>query len=332
MKFWRIRYLVLGASLFLAVGIFLTLTRSPGTEVYKNQMGLPISSEQKDPTGTKLKVTFLGVSTLLFDDGETAWMTDGFFSHPGLFKVLFGKVSPNEIIISESLKKTGVTSLAAVIPIHSHYDHALDSAAVAIKTGAKLIGSSSTANIGRGSGLAEKQIQLVKNGDVVEIGKFKITFLASQHSPGGFYEGEILKPLAPPQPAKNFRMGDCYSLLVEHEGRSLLVHGSAGFIPGALKNHKAEVVFLGIGTLGRQTQEFKEHYWDEVVKTTGAARVILIHWDNFFAPLEEPLKPLPWPADNFKASMDFLNAQGAKDHVDVRLPVLWQASNPFSDI
>ena len=34
------------------------------------------------PARGDVRVTFLGVSTLLFDDGETRIMTDGFFSRP----------------------------------------------------------------------------------------------------------------------------------------------------------------------------------------------------------------------------------------------------------
>jgi len=33
-------------------------------------------------TGPGLRVMFLGVSTLLFDDGDTAILTDGFFTRP----------------------------------------------------------------------------------------------------------------------------------------------------------------------------------------------------------------------------------------------------------
>jgi hypothetical protein len=51
-----------------------------GLDDYKEQM-LPASP--KAEAGKKnLTVMFIGVATLLFDDGETAIMTDGFFSRP----------------------------------------------------------------------------------------------------------------------------------------------------------------------------------------------------------------------------------------------------------
>ena len=42
-----------------------------------------------------MQVRFAGVSTLVFDDGETAVMTDGFFSRPRFSKVAFLKIAPD---------------------------------------------------------------------------------------------------------------------------------------------------------------------------------------------------------------------------------------------
>jgi L-ascorbate metabolism protein UlaG (beta-lactamase superfamily) len=44
---------------------------------------------------TPLSVTWLGVATLLLDDGTSALMTDGFFSRPGFAAVAAGKVAPS---------------------------------------------------------------------------------------------------------------------------------------------------------------------------------------------------------------------------------------------
>ena len=44
---------------------------------------------------TPLSVTWMGVATLLIDDGSSALMTDGFFSRPSLGRVGAGKLSPS---------------------------------------------------------------------------------------------------------------------------------------------------------------------------------------------------------------------------------------------
>ena len=44
------------------------------------------------------------------------------------------------------LNRAGVRQLAAVLPVHTHYDHALDSAVVAERTGATLVKKSANDN------------------------------------------------------------------------------------------------------------------------------------------------------------------------------------------
>jgi glyoxylase-like metal-dependent hydrolase (beta-lactamase superfamily II) len=63
-------------------------------------------------------------------------MTDGFFSRPSLARVLFGTVKPNEQRICEALQRAHLTRVAAIFVGHSHYDHAMDTAIVAERTGA----------------------------------------------------------------------------------------------------------------------------------------------------------------------------------------------------
>ena len=104
----------------------------------------------------------------------------------------------------------------------------------------------------------------------------------------------------------------------------MLIVGSAGFQPGALQDVRAEVVMLGIGALGPQTDAYRDAYWREVVAAVGARRVIPIHWDDFWVPAGEPMKPMPAAVDRFKVSMDFARDRAAREGVDLRLPLEWQ--------
>jgi len=203
---------------------------------------------------------------------------------------------------------------------------------VAQQTGAVLVGSESSANIARGWGLPEDRIKVVENGETLGFGRFRVTLIVSVHSPHAFFPGEITAPLSPPATAGAYRMGHCYSVLIEHDGRSILVQGSAGFIPGALKGRRAEVVYLGVGTLGKLSEEYRDGYWHEVVETVGARRVIVVHWDDFCKPLDEPLVPLPALVDDFDTTMRFLQRRGAQAGVDVRVPAVWMPANPFAGL
>jgi L-ascorbate metabolism protein UlaG (beta-lactamase superfamily) len=279
-----------------------------------------------------VRVTYLGVATLLIEDGETAIMTDGFFTRPGITDVVLGKVAPDRDRIARSLEKAGVRQLAAVIPVHSHYDHAMDSPEVARLTGALLVGSESTANIGRGWDLPENRIKVVGHGDVLTFGRFRITFLAGRHVPTPFTGGVVDAPLRPPVRASAYREGTSYVLFVEHDGRAMVISGSAGVVPGLLSGRKAETVFLGIGGLGQQDAAYMGRYWDETVQAVGARRVYPIHWDDFTRPLDQPLQPLPRRLDGFDASMRFITERARATGTELHLIDAFARLDPFATL
>ncbi len=220
-------------------------------------------------------VTFLGVATLLLDDGESALLTDGFFSRPSLRKVGLGKVAPDEARIDAVLARAGIDRLDAVAPVHSHFDHAMDSAVVAERTGAVLVGGESTANVGRGGGLPAERIRVAVPGETMEFGSFRLTLRESHHCPPDRFPGVIIAPVVPPVKAKDYKCGEAWSMLAEHSsGRTALIQGSAGFVPGALDGWHADVAYLGIGQLGVQSEDYIRDYWRETVVAVGARVVV----------------------------------------------------------
>ena len=277
-----------------------------------------------------MRATFLGVSTILLTDGWTAILTDGFFSRPSLPRVLATRLRPDRARVKAALDRFGIGRLDAVFVVHSHYDHALDSAIVAGLTGARLIGSASTRNIARGQGFPEERFDEAVTGDPFGIGAFRLTALPALHSPGDVAPGVISAPLRQPARASAYRTGECYSLHVRHAGRELLVHGSANVRPGALDGCRAETVYLGVGALGKQDEAFRARYWDTLVTKTGARRVVPVHWDNFTLPLDRPLRPMPAFADRFDVTMEFLTRRAEASGVTLALPVLGQPADPFA--
>jgi L-ascorbate metabolism protein UlaG (beta-lactamase superfamily) len=280
--------------------------------------------------GDDLSVTFLGVSTLLVDDGESAILTDGFFSRPSMRQVLLGRIAPDDGRIDACLARADISRLEAVLPVHSHFDHALDSALVAERTGAVLIGGESTANIGRGHGLPEDRIVVATPGAPIVSGAWTVTLVESHHCPPDRYPGTITEPLRPPARAGAYRCGEAWSILVAHRsGRTALVQGSAGFVPGALAGVGADVVYLGVGQLGLHDAEYLTTYWQETVRTVGARRVVLTHWDDFFRPLDEPLRALPYAGDDLDVTMRVLSRLADQDGVTLSFPTVWRREDPW---
>lgn len=278
-------------------------------------------------------VTFLGVSTLLVEDGGSALMIDGFFSRPPLLEVGLRPLRPKAERIDAVLRRTGTTRLDGVLPVHSHYDHALDSAAVAERTGAPLVGGESIANIGRGHGLGPEQVRVVGQGETLRLGGFDVTWIESSHCPPDRYPGEITAPVPPSARASSYRCGESWSLLVTLSGgRTALIQGSAGFLPGALAGCHADVVYLGVGQLGVLDQSYIRRYWAETVETVGARRVILTHWDDFFSSLDRPLRALPYAGDDLDVTLRVLDELASEQGVEVHLPTSWRREDPWSGL
>ncbi len=264
-------------------------------------------------------VAFLGTTTLSFSDGETHLLTDGFFTRPALGQVLLGKIAPSPDRIAQALHRAGIQRLTAVLVGHSHYDHALDCGEVCRQTGAVLAGSASTLNIGRGAGMPEAHLYLAEAGRGFSWGAFWVTFLEWRHSFPRFYPGQIRAPLIPPAPVSAYREGGTFALYLEHPAGNWLVLESAGVVPGALQGRRARVVFLPIAGFPR-TPAGRERLFREAVLTTGAERVVPIHHDHFFLPLDRSPVLLP----GSRAVMNWLERRCRQAGVDFTVLPPWE--------
>lgn len=298
----------------------------PNLARYSDRFNVPAAKPD-----APLTVTWLGVATLLLDDGSSALLTDGYFSRPRLARVATGKLSPSAARVDGCLARAKVSRLEAVIATHTHIDHVLDSALVADRTGAQLVGGESAANVGRGHGLPESRLVVAAPGAALRLGAYDVTLVESHHCPPDRFPGVISAPLTPPARASAYRCGEAWSTLVHHRpsGRQLLIQGSAGFVKGALAGYRADAVYLSVGQLGLQPRSYLHDYWTETVRTVGARRVILIHWDDFFRSLLKPLRALPYAGDDLDVSVRILDEMAAQDGVALQLPTVFRRENPW---
>jgi L-ascorbate metabolism protein UlaG (beta-lactamase superfamily) len=288
MKLLRVLGWALLLLLLVAIAALFVLDRwRPGMDAYDAHRYAPPAA-----AADALTATWFGVTALLLSDGEHAIFIDPFFSRPrGLLNLALNReIAPDEAAIRKALAQAGIRKLDAVLVSHSHYDHAMDAGLVAQLTGAQLIGSESTANIGRGAGLPEDRQTIPRPGEPLRLGSFTLRFIESRHAgaTGGKPTGDIAVPLVPPARYLDYRLGDTYSILIEHPQGRVLHHGSAGHLPGALAGQQADLVFLGVALIDDLTV-----YLREVVDAVGARRVIPTHWDDFSRGVDEPLQPFP---------------------------------------
>lgn len=281
----------------------------------------PLAPEAAD---SALSVTWLGVTTVLFDDGETQVLIDGFFSRPSLADgILRRPVDNHAPTINFAMHEFRMQRLAAIIPVHSHYDHAMDVGAIAKRSSASVVGSESTANIARGAGVPEDQIVVAADRDRYDFGQFKVRLIRSRHAPTGWrgtvpLSGTIEEPLTLPQPVTSMRVGDVWSVVVEHPQGTTLVQGSAGFIDGALDGLTVDLVLLcsyGLSSLGI---EYAERYWQSMVTATGAKAVMPMHFDDFTAPFGT-IVPFPRILDNIETTAGWFETFRDTWDVDTKL-------------
>lgn len=255
--------------------------------------------------------TWLGVATLLFDDGETQILIDGFFSRPSLADVVLRRPVDNDAAqINYAINEFRMRRLAAIIPVHSHFDHAMDVGAIANRSSASVLGSDSTAMVARGAGVPEDQITVVATATTFEFGNFRVTMRPIGHAPIGWrgsvpLDGVIEEPLTMPQPISAWRMGGGYTIIIEHPQGTALVQGSAAYKKYELQDIAADVVFLGVGQLDSLGREYAELYWQHTVTTTGSHSVYPIHFDDFTKPFGEVVLP-PKIVDNFEKTAKWL--------------------------
>lgn len=277
--------IVAALSALLTAGIAFKYFHRPGLDEYATRQLPPASTN-----AAGLTATWFGTTAVLLSDGDRSLFMDPFLTRPeGWLRMLSNQpIAPDEEKIARTLSKAKLKNLEAVLVSHSHHDHGMDAGVVARLTDAVLVGSESTLNIGRGSGVLEPQLRLAKLGEPMRFGPYTVTFFESKHAgaTGGTPTGEIIEPLRTPARYLDYKQGGTYSILIEHRLGSLVFHGSAGYVPGMLKGRRADAVMLGVAFA-----DDYESYLHELVDAVGATRVIPIHWDDFTRSADRPLIP-----------------------------------------
>lgn len=288
--------------------------------------GWPPSPVISDP-GDSVTATWLGVTTVLFDDGETQILVDGAFTKvPPVKALLLQKVSSDISTVNYAMSAFRMNRLAAIIPTHTHFDHAIDLGPVSNRSSAVVLGSESAAHIVNGAKLPVAQYQILADGESRQFGDFTVTLIASLHAPVGLngkevFPGIIETTLSQPARISAYRTGVAWSVMIEHPQGTTLVQTSAGFVPGRLHGRQADVVMLGVAGLARLGRDYTRKFWYETVTAVDGARVIAMHHDDFTAPFGE-VRLLPTLLDNVPKSATWINEMlaASQPKVAIELP------------
>lgn len=281
----------------------------------------------QEPARDALTVTFLGTTSLLFSDGETRILIDGFISRPPVHRVLGRMLTSDVGEINSVLGTVRARPLHAVFVAHSHYDHALDSAVIADLTQATLYGSPSTLNLGHGAGISFHRLLPLRERVEIGIGEFVVTPLRATHSPVSAYNDnlgeQITHPRRQPVHANRLVEGGSFDFLIRHGERTMLVRPAAGYEAGALHGIHADVLFLAVGTLGNQRRSYRRAFFSETVCRVRPRLIVPMHWDSPFRrlpPAPEPLRGTPYVLDDVRKGLTSVISRATAGGVTVMMP------------
>jgi L-ascorbate metabolism protein UlaG (beta-lactamase superfamily) len=248
---------------------------------------------------TVLEVTYLGTAGFILSDGEHTVVLDPYVSRPGVLSLLSPLV-PNQALIRQTIPVAN-----DVLVGHAHYDHILDAPDLCQQTGARLIGSDSTIQVGRAAGLPEQQLLATQGHEDITSGTWMVRGLPSRHGQvfGRIpFPGDITEPPSWPPRMAELKHGLVLNWLVD-TGKLKIVHiDSADFINDELAEHQADIVCLC--AIGRR---YRPNYVKDVVRLLRPKWIIPCHWDTMMTPLHEepdliPTVDLPGFIDEIRAA------------------------------
>jgi L-ascorbate metabolism protein UlaG (beta-lactamase superfamily) len=240
-----------------------------------------------------LALTYLGVAGWQIESGDTTLLVDPYFSRPALD----GPIVPD----AEAIKKRSPGRARLIVVGHSHVDHLLDAPAVALATGAEILGSETTAKIALASGVPADRVITVKGGEDFAFERFSVRVIPSLHSAldGKHVFGKAITG-TPSLPMKfaDYEEGGTFVYLVRIAGYQILVTSTANFIERELEGLRPDIAIIAPGL----RQEIHD-YTCRLLRTLGHPPVVYAtHFDDWKAP------PSPAVSDDTRAFADEVRA------------------------
>jgi L-ascorbate metabolism protein UlaG (beta-lactamase superfamily) len=183
-----------------------------------------------------------------------------------------------------------------ILLTHTHPDHSLDMPYIARKTGARVIGTESTANVARAYSLPERQIHVVKGGETLHFDGFAVRVIPSVHGifrkplPGQTAGPPPLVPAGLNAPLRfgQHQEGGTLAYLIEIGGHRIIVFGSMNYIESELTGLRPDIALIG----AMPERNNIDDYTPRLMKALGNPPVVLpTHWDRFNVPYTVSQEP-----------------------------------------
>ncbi len=269
----------------------------------------------------KVTLAYLGTAGWEISDGKTVILVDPYLTRlkvatPG------SPPAPEDTRAEVGLDDIAATDQAVVnahikradfiLITHTHIDHVLDVPYIARKTGALVIGTESTTNFARDSGVPDAQLTTVQGGDDLEFDAFSVRVIPSLHGVLRHTPNFRLFPALPPSTiflpdAKPpFRLrdllveGGTLAYLIRVSGVRILVFGSMNYIQREVEGLRPDVAIIGASP--ERSEIYR--YTPRLLCALGYPRLVLpTHWDRFNVPYDFSQQPATERLQSFIAEV-----------------------------
>ena len=261
------------------------------------------------PDSTEVQLTYLGTAGWEITDGKTVILIDPYLSRirrnysETFIDSTFPEdtripVGPNDFVVSDTNAiNNHIKNADYILVHHSHRDHIMDVPYIALKTGATVIGTESTANFMGAYGVSEEKIITVKGGEDYDFGTFSLKVIPSLHSPlfeKRHYDSRIFsKDKKAPLRITDFVEGGSLAFLIRFRGHEILTSGSMNYIEKELEGLHPDIAIVGAAASRSEIYD----YAGRLMKVLNYPAIVLpTHWDDFTLPFtssqKEKLKEL----------------------------------------
>jgi L-ascorbate metabolism protein UlaG (beta-lactamase superfamily) len=254
-----------------------------------------------------LQLAYMGTAGWQITDGKTVILIDPYLTR-AKYKSPNDDVSPDDprpLVNGNSIVESDTAVIDAHIQradyiflTHTHPDHSLEMPYIARKTGALVVGTESTGNLARASGIPDRQIKIVKGGDELKFDDFSVRVIASVHGifsrpqpgapvstrPPPLFPADVKPPIRFAQHVE----GGTLAYLIRIGGHQIIIFGSMNYIESEVTGLRPDVALIG----AMPERNNIDNYTPRLMRTLGYPPLVLpTHWDRFNVPYSVSQQP-----------------------------------------
>ncbi|MEE4109471.1 MAG: MBL fold metallo-hydrolase [Halieaceae bacterium] len=239
-----------------------------------------------------LEFLYFGAAGWRITDGETIVLVDPWPSrikygggHPDDDRPAYARddVAPTDTALVDRL----IPEADYILVQHGHFDHLGDVPHIALKTGAKVIGTETVMMILRAYGVPDDQLYAVSGGEDYQFDGMSVRVVPGLHSALNdkhYHDSRRYDrntSLKAPLRIEQFIEGGALSFLLRLGGRSVLTMGSMNFIQREFEGLAPDILLAGINGSRLGLYDYDRRLLEA---TDFPAVVLPTHWDNFRLP------------------------------------------------